>query len=255
MLKPIVAITRPFDRAKAACDIVEELGGVAYLSPTLELTPVNSDSLKELISRKSDLDWIVFTSPTTIDAIEQFYPDFLDDLNCKIAVIGRKTAEIAENHNLKVDLIPTNYTAEGLIEEFTKQNIKNQIIGVPRTASARDTLPNGLKELNNEVIVAEAYKSMFPEDIVRIEYLIEKIFKKEIDAITFTSPLTVENLFKVVENKEEIAEKLSKDVLTVAIGPITGRILDKYNVSHIYPETYTVKDMMELLFDELEKSQ
>lgn len=255
MSKPIVAITRPFDRAKAACDIVKNLGGVAYLCPTLELTPVNTDSLKELIARKADLDWIVFTSPTTIDAIEMFYPDFIKDLNCKVAVIGRKTAEIAENHNLNVDLIPKDYTAEGLIEAFTEKNIENKVIGVPRTASARDTLPDGLKKLNNEVIVAEAYKSMPPQDIIRIEYLIEKILKKEIDAITFTSPLTVENLFKACENKEKIAEKLSNDILTVAIGPITGKILDEYNVNHIYPNTYTVKDMMELLFAELEKSQ
>lgn len=249
MSKPIVAITRPIDRSKAACDIVEELGGIPFLSPTLDLTPVNTDSLKNLVARKKDLDWIIFTSPTTIDAIKEFYPDFLVDLDCNIAVIGRKTAEIAENNGLTVNLIPKDYTAEGLLEEFSNQKIKNQIIGVPRTASARDTLPNGLKELNNEVIIAEAYRSMLPQDIVRIEYLIEKIEKNEIDAITFTSPLTVENLFKVVTDKDKIADKLSDDILTVAIGPITGKILDEYNVAHIYPDTYTVKDMIELLFE------
>ena len=61
------------------------------------------------------------------------------------------------------------------------------------------------------------------------------------------------NLFKVVKEgeKEELIEKLSNSTLTVAIGPITGKILDDYNVKHIYPERYTVKDMIDLMFREL----
>jgi uroporphyrinogen-III synthase len=46
-------------------------------------------------------------------------------------------------------------------------------------------------------------------------------------------------------------EKLSNSTLTVAIGPITGKILDEYKVKHIFPERYTVKDMIDLMFREL----
>ena len=52
MSKPVVAITRPKDRAKKACEIVEKLGGVPILAPTLDLEPVNSESLKNLVKRK-----------------------------------------------------------------------------------------------------------------------------------------------------------------------------------------------------------
>ena len=81
-----------------------------------------------------------------------------------------------------------------------------------------------------------------------IEDLISKIENKEIDAITFTSPLTVENFFEIVEDKEKIAKLLSDNLLTVCIGPITARVLEKYGITYIYPDTYTVPDMMELLF-------
>ena len=90
MSRPIVAITRPADRSKAACKIVEELGGQYVLAPTLDLKPVNSESLKNLIANKDLLDWIVFTSPTTITSLNLFYPDFLKNLDCKVAVIGNK---------------------------------------------------------------------------------------------------------------------------------------------------------------------
>lgn len=248
MSRPIVAITRPADRSKAACKIVEELGGQYVLAPTLDLKPVNSESLKNLISNKDLLDWIVFTSPTTITSLNLFYPDFLKNLYCKVAVIGNKTGKIAGEQGVKVDLIPEDFTAEGLLEEFEKRNITNQTIGIPRTASARPVLPEGLEKLNNKVIVAEAYKSLFPMDEDKINDLIAKIENNEIDAITFTSPLTVTNFFKISKNKEKLADLLSNNLLTVCIGPITGKILDQYNINYIYPDTYTVRDMMELLF-------
>ena len=248
MSRPIVAITRPKDRSRVACRIVEELGGQYVLAPTLDLKPVNTASLKNLIANKDSLDWIVFTSPTTITSLNLFYPDFLKNLECRVAVIGNKTGKLAKDNGVNVDLIPEDFTAEGLIEEFEKRNITNQTIGIPRTASARAILPESLEKLNNKVILAEAYKSLFPMNKTKINDLIAKIENNEIDAITFTSPLTVTNFFKIANNKEKLANLVSNNLLTVCIGPITGKILDQYNINYIYPDTYTVRDMMELLF-------
>ena len=251
MSKPVVAITRPKDRAKKACEIVEKLGGESILAPTLDLKPVNTQSLKNLVANKDELDWIVFTSPTTIVSLNKFYPDFLGNLDCKIAVIGNKTGKLVEKQGLTVDLMPEEFTAEGLIEEFKKNGITDKTIGIPRTASARPVLPEELEKLGNTVILAEAYQSLFPMDEKAVEELIQKIENKEIDAITFTSPLTVENFFTIADDKQKIAELLNENLLVVSIGPITARVLDKYEVKNIYPDTYTVPDMMELLFETL----
>ena len=253
MSKPVVAITRPKDRAKKACEIVKELGGVPVLAPTLDLEPVNTESLKNLVERKDDLDWIIFTSPTTIVSLNKFYPDFIKTLSCKLAVIGNKTGRLAEKNGMTVDLMPEDFTAEGLIEEFKKRGITDKVIGIPRTASARPVLPEELEKLGNEIILAEAYKSLFPMDEDAVKDLILKIENRKIDAITFTSPLTVENFFEIVEDKQKIAKLLSENLLTVCIGPITAKVLEKYDIDHIYPDTYTVPDMMELLFKTLDR--
>ena len=255
MSKPVIAITRPKDRARKACEIVEKLGGKAILAPTLDLKPVNTQSLKDLVAKKDQLDWIIFTSPTTIVSLNKFYPGFIESLDCKIAVIGNKTGKLVEKQGVTVDLIPDDFTAEGIIDEFEKNNITNKTIGIPRTASARSVLPEGLEKLGNTVILAEAYKSLFPMDDERVKELIFKIENKEIDAITFTSPLTVENFFDIVEDKEKIANLLSDNLLTVCIGPITAKVLEKYDINYIYPETYTVDDMMNLLFKTLENKE
>ena len=253
--KKVVAITRPLNRVSEAVNIVEGEGAIPLVVPTLELCLLNTPSLKKLMIDASDLDWLIFTSATSIDSIFNFYPDFLDNLNskCKIAVIGHKTAEVAIKNQLPVDIIPEDYTAEGLLECFSNMDMNGLNVGIPRTFSARKILPNELKNMGANVLLAESYKSVIPEDTGKIEVLISKILNDEVDAITFTSPLTVKNLFSVASDVEkvELASKMSSSVLTVCIGPITYKILDGFNVDCIYPDTYTVKDMMELLFQKL----
>ena len=90
-------------------------------------------------------------------------------------------------------------------------------------------------------------------DEAKVCELISKIENRQIDAITFTSPLTVENFFKIADDKEKLAKLLNDNLLTVSIGPITARVLEKYDIAHIYPDTYTVPDMMELLFKQLDR--
>jgi len=254
--KIVIAITRPFDRIDEAVSIVKSYGAETFLAPTLELQLTDTESLKALIELANDLDWLIFTSPTSIESIFKFYPNFRENLNknCQIATIGHKTEEVANKYGLAIDLIPENYTAEGLLESFKTININNNLIGLPRTLAARDVLPEGLKKMGADVILAESYKSVSPLDKVRIEMLIEKILDSdEIDAITFTSPLTAKNLFKVATTEQipELINKLSSTVLTVSIGPITHETLKKLGVESIYPKKYTVKDMMELLFESL----
>ena len=251
----IVAITRPFNRLDEAVSIVESYGATPFIAPTFELKLTNTESLKALIELADDLDWLIFTSPTSIESIFKFYPNFgeLINENCQIATIGQKTAELANEYGLGTDLVPENYTAEGLLESFKDINITKSLIGLPRTLAARETLPEGLEKMGADVILAESYESIIPLDTVRIEVLIGKILSSEIDAITFTSPLTVINLFKIANDEQipELVNKLSTSVLTVAIGPITNKTLKNFGIDAIYPDTYTVKDMMDLLFERI----
>lgn len=250
--KKVVALTRPVSRSDEAKILIESYNAEALIVPTLEIELLNSPTLKAFMEEVENMDWLIFTSVSSLDSIYKYYPDFNEKLNnkCKTAVIGHKTAEVAEKYGLKVDLIPKDYTAEGLLESFQKINIKDLTIGIPRTYSARKLLPEELEKKGAKVILAESYKSILPHDTNKINNLITKILNKEIDAITFTSPLTVHNLFKVADKRsDDLAIGLSDYLLCVSIGPITAKALDAYNVKYVYPERYTVKDMIELMFD------
>lgn len=251
----VIAVTRPLERAQVAVDIITREGGAALLAPTLELVMTKTRSLTELCQHAPDLDWIIFTSPASLESLFKYCPDFISELNpdCRIAVIGPRTQRALEEYGLTAELVPEDYTAEGLLEVMAPLNLEGKVIGIPRTFSARDILPEGLRKMGAQVLLAEAYKSTVPQDPKPVQNLIVGILNDEVDAITFTSPLTVHNLFEIAgEKKKELINHLkTKNIMIIAIGPITGYAIQEYDLSYIAPSKYTVEAMLDKMMEEM----
>ena len=200
------------------------------------------------------LDWLILTSPTSIISLLKHCNDIKERINplCQIAVIGPRTETFLEKQGLKADVVAEEYTAEGLLEIFRELEIKDKKIGLPRTLAARNKLPEELKKMGANVFVAEAYKSGLPKNKDKVQTLITNIINREVDALTFTSTLTVQNLFKLVkeENKAELIEILRNgEVIVAAIGPVTAKPLQKQDIPVLIPEEYTVDAMLKILMD------
>jgi len=252
----VIGITRPEERVKEAVAIVEEHGGTALVAPTLELQVSNTQSLIQLCEMAGELDWLIFTSPTGIISVFKHCSDLKTRLNpnCKIAVIGPRTENYLEKKGLKADIVPESYTAEGLLECFEDHDLKNKKIGIPRTLAARDALPTGLKAMGADVFVAEAYKSDLPKDRTRVNQLVEAILNRKINALTFTSTLTVKNLFDMLDEteKQDVVDILkSDDVVVAAIGPVTAMPLHELDIDVLIPEKYTVSAMLQILMGKI----
>lgn len=252
-----IAITRPIERSQEAIKIIEDYSGTVLVAPTLELVITNTQPLKDLCKNAGKLDWLIFTSPTAILSLFKHCKDLKDRLNpdCRIAVIGPRTGKNLSEYGLEADVIPDDYTAEGLLEIFEDVDVENKNIGLPRTLAARDVLPDGLKDRGANVFLVEAYKSDLPGDRSKVNELVQGIINRKVDAVTFTSTLTVSNLFKMVEgeDKERLLETLrSGEVLVAAIGPVTARALEKYDIPTITPDEYTVKAMLDRLREEMD---
>lgn len=250
-----IAITRPKERAEVAVKIIEAHGGVALVAPTLELRSTRTESLMELCNRAGELDWVIFTSPASLESLFTYCANFKEKLNpeCQVAVIGPKTARSLEEFGLQAKIMPDEYTAEGLLDIFNEIDLEGKKIGLPRTFSARDVLPDGLRDMGAEVLLAEAYKSTLPYDQKKVQQLIDGIIKGKVDAVTFTSPLTVTNLFEIAGGKkEELIDALRhKNIITAAIGPITELPLKGEGIEAVIPSKYTVKAMIEKLMEEM----
>jgi uroporphyrinogen-III synthase len=251
----VVAITRPLERSEEAANIIKEEGGIPLVTPTLELRMTCTESLIKLCENASQLDWIIFTSPASLESLFTYCSDFKDRLNpeCMVAAIGPRTARAVQDHGLPADLMPDNYTAEGLLGVMKDYELEGKIIGIPRTFSARNVLNEGLRKMGGQVLLAEAYESTLPTDQEPAQSLIEGIINGKIDAVTFTSPLTVHNLIEMSETKRDTLLKAlrEEDILVVAIGPITGAAIDEYDIKYVSPSKYTVNDMLDKLIEEM----
>ncbi len=251
----VIGITRPIERSQAAIDIVQENGGIPLVVPTLELEAFASESLMELCRQAGELDWIIFTSPASLESLFKYCEDFREKLNpkCQVAVIGPRTERVLNDYGISADVVPGDYTAEGLLEEFREIELNLKKIGVPRTFKARNVLPEGLKKMGATVYLAEAYKSTKPRDTSRVQLLVNEIIQGKVDAVTFTSPLTVTNLFEMAGDKriELINSFKEGKVLAAVIGPITQKPLEELAIPSISPSKYTVKDMLMQLKEEM----
>jgi uroporphyrinogen-III synthase len=250
----VIGITRPAERVDEAVNIVEQHGGTAIVAPTIELQISNTQSLLNLCKMVEQLDWLILTSPTSIISLLKHCNDIKERLNplCQIAVIGPRTETFLEEQGLKADVVADEYTAEGLLEIFKNLEITDKKIGLPRTLAARNKLPEELKKMGANVFVAEAYRSGLPKNRDKVRALITSIINREVDALTFTSTLTVQNLFKIAkeENKDELIEILRNgEVIVTAIGPVTAKPLQKQGIPVLIPEEYTVDAMLKILMD------
>ena len=92
-----------------------------------------------------------------------------------------------------------------------------------------------------------------PPNEAKVVNLIEDISKGRIDAITFTSPPSVRDLFNIAEScslREPLQHYLNKEVIVVAVGPSTMKTLNENNIHvDVMPEVYKMGPMIKSLSD------
>ena len=98
---------------------ISEVGGIAHEIAVYQTLPVQPDP-EGLAALRSGVDWITFTSPSTVhNFVEIVRRQKLDPFKLtgdpKIACIGPITERTAKEAGFQVDLVAEKYTTEGLI--------------------------------------------------------------------------------------------------------------------------------------------
>jgi uroporphyrinogen III methyltransferase/synthase len=238
---------------------LEELGAEVIEFPTIEIVPPASyEGLDRSIEKIKDYDWLIFTSR---NAVKYFFSRFFEkdrdirELNgIKICSIGAKTAGEIKKYGLKVDLVPDEFHAEGLVEAFLKTTpphpplakggregggFKGMRFLLPRAEKAREIFPEKIRELGGEIDVPVAYRTIKPES--RGKRLRRFLREGRISVATFTSAATFHN-FREIMGKE--ADGLLKRVAIAAIGPVTAKAVEKAGLHvDIMPGEATIESM------------
>jgi uroporphyrinogen III methyltransferase/synthase len=139
-----------------------------------------------------------------------------------IGAIGPATAAEFAQSGVNVELVPSVYTAEGLLEALGNRDLQGKAFLIPRARVARDIVPRVLTERGARVEVVEAYQTAVP-------WLpageLQHLLTPPPDVITFTSSSTVTNFAKLAG--ENNVSQLLRGVTVASIGPITSATVRK----------------------------
>jgi uroporphyrinogen III methyltransferase/synthase len=250
-----LVITRTRDQASELVNLLENNGAECIEYPTISLEPVESyEILDRALEQIDSFHWVLFTS---INAVDYFLKrlfalgkDVRDLKGPRVAVVGKVTAEALAGRGIKADLLPEEFTGDGLADKLIGEDVAGSNILIPRALKARETLPERLKEAGAEVTVAPVYQNVLPRSRVGEklkENLLLALKEKRVDMVTFTSSSTVKNFVSLLDiNEDEELQNLMKGVTVATIGPITAQTAENYGLKvDVQPAEFTIPKLVE----------
>ena len=246
-----IVITRPEKQVDDLARLLVSEGAYAIPFPTIKIVPPASwQELDKAIEALTTYDWLIFTSANGVlfffERLLEKQKDIRELKGIKICCIGPATARQIEDKGIKVDLVPQQFIAEGILQSFAGMDLKGKNILIPRAAKARDVLPEGLKKLGAGVDVVTTYQTV--NSGRKKEELAAMIYGNKVDVITFTSSSTVTNFVEIMGSDFT----LPAHVNVACIGPVTAATAKKAGFQiDITREEYTMEGLVQSLIDHM----
>ncbi len=246
----VIVITRDIEQAEGPIKKLESLGAKVISFPTIKVRPIETFNLFDTYA--SDLhnfDYIIFTSENAVKFSFQrlMESDISIPEKTKVICVGKKTEEVCKQLGIKVDFVPADYSAKGLLNLFADKNILEKKFFIPSSAIARVELKEGLIAQGAEVIQTPIYDVGLPEeeDILKNKKKLESV---KPDLYIFTSPSTFNNLLEILEVQEPVVYFTGINV--AAIGPTTLETIEETGIKvNITPKSYTMDDLIDSIIE------
>lgn len=179
-----VVVTRAKAQAVELVELFRRRGADVIELPMLETADPSDGgaALREAAAHADEYDWIIFTS---VNAAERF--PFDGQPKARVAAVGKKTKQALKNRGIKAKATPKDADAESLVEVLDEMSHDQPMRALfPSSDIARDVLPDGLRAINWQVDVVEAYRTVCPSvDESTLDAAAAA------DALTFASPSAV----------------------------------------------------------------
>lgn len=247
-------------------ETLEEMGAEIIEFPTIEVVPPENydeldhatdnfiEDLSNSLRKEPVAPWLLFTSA---NGVKYFFQrlfergkDIRELKGAYICAIGKKTAGAVEGYGLRVDLVPDEFRAEGLIEAFKRfGGLSSMRILLPRAAEAREVFPDTVRAMGGHIDVPTAYRTIKPE--TKGKRLKRFLREGRITVATFTSASTFRNFLEIMGDE---AHGFLSGVKIAAIGPVTAKTIEKagHRVD-IMPAASTIEALVEEIIGRLSK--
>ena len=253
-----IVVTRPRAQAADLVSRLETLGADPIEAPTIQIVaPKNTAPLDRACAQIATFDWVVFTSA---NAVSHFVRrllagqgDIRDLQGVKLCAVGPATAEALSRYGIKIDLVPEEYRAGGVVRALSQnRDLSGTRILLPRGDLARDLLPTKLRKAGAAVTGVTAYRTA-PVDLeaAAVPDVYRLLLERRIDIVTFTSGSSVTSLARAL-GADQAVDLLSR-VDVACIGPVTAEVATRLGLSTtIMPTDYTVPAMVQAIVEHVD---
>jgi uroporphyrinogen III methyltransferase/synthase len=250
-----VLVTRPKEQAAELVELLEAWGAEAIEAPLIRIVPPEDyGALDEACQHSGEFDWIVFTSTNAVDVfMARLLASPLDVRalhGVRLCAVGPSTARRLEVHSVKVDLVPSEFRAEAVVQAMAaRHQLAGARVLLPRADIGREVIADELRRKGSEVTEVVAYRTVMTDlerdgepDIYKL------LLERQIDVVTFTSASAVRSFVRMVGT--EPAADLLRATVVASIGPVTAEAAAQSNISTtIMPTQYTVPALAAAIVD------
>ena len=242
-----ILITKSKAEAEKSIRQLADQGAEIIYFPTVKVLPLlNSPELNDALNIFGRFDYLVFTSTNAVEVFSDIAKKKRLDLSkVKIAAVGKSTSEECENVGLPVDIIPDEFSAEGLIYKFSEFDLTNKKIFIPGSSLSSGELNMGLSELGAQVFSVPIY-DVVKNDLINLKAEHQKIQRKHPGIFIFTSPSSFSNFLKLMNVSD--ADKFFGKSVICAIGTTTEKAIREYGlVVHIVPSVFSLHGVVDAI--------
>ena len=146
-----ILLTRPEHQAAATIATFTRLGALVENQPLIGIGPSpNPEAFHQSLTHLSEYAWVVFSSINGVraffNALKALGKDSRALGSCRIACIGPSTANCLAEYGIKADLVPQEFSSEGLVSEL-ETSCSGQKILLIRADRGRDILTQKLAKV------------------------------------------------------------------------------------------------------------
>lgn len=228
-----VVVTRAPQQALPLVQALQAIGANVLHCPVIQTEPVYTQEtlgrLRTVLESTDRWTHVLFTSANAVtffaQACAQGRWSLASFQQCVPAgAVGPQTAHCAVAGGWRVVVMPqSDYCGRGLADTFCAMFDQPQRVIVPRALVAHTEWHQSLQKQGHEVHDVIVYETV--ANVSMIESLREALLRGDVDAITLTSPSTIDRLI------EQLGHRLLEEIPLFCIGETTAQAVRQQNLA------------------------
>jgi len=239
-----VVVTRAPEQADGLCRVLEGVGAFPIRCPTIHLAPPDGwEEVDAALGRLGDYDWVVFTSANGVRFMLERVVELgagSDGLRAaRIATVGSRTAEALAERSLEAAFVGPSGGSIPLAEQLGSVTGARILLARSDRADpvAGDILRRRGAQSVDEVV---AYRTL---PSAPSGWALDEL-RRGVDALTFTSPSTVEGFIGVGPEWRALVA----GVIVACLGPTTSAAAREAGLEvHVEPEEKSMNGLVRAL--------